>query len=151
MEKKNTNINYKGKTLQELYALSLIGAEFCTEKNEDGITVVDSIKKQLYTKTVLLARLLGTFELPEDTVMSIEQFNNTSDHIPNITGKIRLKTDYELFIDMLNTEIQNKLGIENDIMKRFNDEIKMSTSPENLERLTAMKDDILNKLDEIKK
>ncbi len=151
MDKKNTDIDYKGKTLQELFALSVIGADFCTEKNEVGITVVDSIKKQLYTKTVLLARLLGVFELPEDMVMSIEQFNTVSDHIPNITGKRRLETDYKVFITMLDTEIQNKLSVENDIMKRFDEAVKMSTSPENLEELSKIKNEIFEKLNEIKK
>lgn len=144
-------INYKGTSITELYKFSLIGAENCTEKGEDGITVINSLKKQLYTKTVVVARLLKAVEVKEDEMFSIKEFDDCKISESNIgTGKTRFIEDVKIFKDMLEYEIRNVITRENDIMTRINEAIKAEITPENIEKLNKSKDELIEKLDEMK-
>ncbi|MBE6964568.1 MAG: hypothetical protein E7441_00865 [Ruminococcaceae bacterium] len=144
-------INYKRTSLTELYKLALIGAENCTEKNEDGITVINSLKKQLYIKTVAVGRLLKAVDIKEDEMMSISDFDNCNISESNVgTGKNRFIEDVRVFKAMLEDEIKNVITRENDIMARINEAIKSEVTPENIEKLNKSKDELIEKLDEMK-
>lgn len=145
-------INYKGNTLERLYELALIGADFCTEKNDNGITVVNSLHKQLYMKTVLLSRLLNVIEVADNRVMSLEQYNKSKASINNIEGdgKTRLKADYETFKEMLHEEIQNTITVNNDFLNRLNETIATEMTPENFEKLEQQKNELIEQLNKIK-
>ncbi len=144
-------INYKGTSLTELIKLSLIGAENCTEKNEDGITVINSLKKQLYIKTVAVGRLLKAVDIKEDEMMSISDFDNCNISESNVgTGKNRFIEDVKAFKAMLDDEIRNVITRENDIMTRINEAIKTEITPENIAKLNESKDELIEKLDEMK-
>ena len=143
-----TEINYKGRGISDIYTLALIGADFATEKNENGVTVVNSLKKHLYIKTVLLARLLTALDIPEDKVMSIEQYNNNNVAIADLkgNGKNRLKADFDMFVDMIEDEINNVIACNNDIENRINDSIKTNITPEKIEELIKQKDELIKEL-----
>lgn len=149
---KTKKINYKGTDITELYKLALIGANFSTEKNENGVTVINSLNKELYTETVLCARLLNILDIPNDRVMSLEQYRNSST-ISGFNGKgiERLKEDYRLFISMLDDEIKNCLAIGNDVTNRFNETIAVDMSPEKLEILQKNSKELLSNLKKITK
>ena len=150
MEKAN-KITYRGTDIRELYKLSLIGAENCTEKNEDGITVINSLKKQLYIKTVAVGRLLKAVDIKEDEMMSISDFDNCNISESNVgTGKNRFIEDVRVFKTMLDDEISNILARDNHIMTYVNEAIKSEVTPENIEKLNKSKDELIEKLDEMK-
>lgn len=126
--------DYKKTSIAELYKLSLIGAENCTEKNEDGITVINSLKKQLYIKTVAVGRLLKAVEIKEDEMFSIKEFDDYKISESNVgTGKNRFIEDVKIFRDMLDDEISNILARDNHIMTYVNEAIKSEVTPENIE------------------
>ncbi len=144
-------INYKGTSVTELYKLALIGAENCTEKSEDGITVINSIKKQLYIKTVALGRFLNAVEIKEDEMFSIKEFDDCKISESNVgTGKNRFIEDVKVFKAMLDDEISNILARDNHIMTYVNEAIKSEVTPENIEKLNKSKDELIEKLDELK-
>lgn len=144
----NTEINYKGKKLEDIYALALIGANFITEKSDTGVSVVNSLKKQLYIKTVLLTRLLNVFEIPDDKVMSLEQYNDNNLVVTDFKGKgkVRLVSDYNLFIKMLDDEINNIVVCNNDIENRISYSIKTNFTPEKIEELVKQKEELIKEL-----
>lgn len=143
--------DYKKTSIAELYKLSLIGAENCTEKNEDGITVINSLKKQLYIKTVAVGRLLKAVEIKEDEMFSIKEFDDYKISESNVgTGKNRFIEDVKIFRDMLDDEISNILARDNHIMTYVNEAIKSEVTPENIEKLNKSKDELIEKLDEMK-
>ena len=119
----NKEINYRGMDVEEIYKLALIGADFITEKNDNGVTVINALHKQLYIKSVLLSRFLDVVDLPEDRVISLEQYKVNNFTIDDFKGKgiRRLKADYGLFIDMLNDEINNVTNEKNDALNRLNE------------------------------
>ena len=144
-------INYKGTSLTELYKLALIGAENCTEKSEDGITVINSLKKQLYIKTVAFGRLLKAVEVKENEMFSIKDFDDCKILESNVgTGKNRFIEDVRVFKTMLEDEISNILARDNHIMTYVNEAIKTEVTPENIEKLNKSKDELIEKLDEMK-
>lgn len=148
----NKRIEYKGTDITEIYKLALIGAEFTTEKNENGITLINSLNKELYSKTVLLARLLNVIDVPEDRVMNLEQYKCIDFAVESFScGKNtkRLRADYELFISMLDDEIKNCLSRENDITVRLNETIKTDMSPENLELIRKNSDELISHIEKI--
>ncbi len=132
----NKRIDYKGTDITEIYKLALIGAEFVTEKNENGIALVNSLNKELYTKTVLLARFLKVVDIPEDRVMNLDQYKDNDFTVTSFScGRMtrKLRADYDLFTSMLNDEIRNCLERENDVNIRINEMMAVDLSPENLE------------------
>ena len=149
----NKEINYKGMDITEIYKLALIGADFATDKNDKGITTVNSLNKHLYIKTVLVSRFLNILELPNDRVMSLEQYEKCDDSIDNLKGidVNRLKTDFEIFKDMLNDEINNILACENDAITRFDEEIAISITPEKIKELEKQKDELIAELNKTSK
>lgn len=138
-------INYKGTDLEEIYKLALVGADFVTQKNENGVTGVDTLKKHLYMKTVLLSRFLSVLEISEDRVMSIEQYNKHNFLVEDFKGRgiKRLRLDYEVFIDMFENEINNIILNNNDIMQRFNETLAIEFTPDKLENLKKQQDELL--------
>ncbi len=146
-----SKINYQGTTLEQLYNLALIGADFCTEKNNCGVSVTNTLKKQLYVKTVLLSRLLNVIDIPEDRVMSIEQYNKNKVSLSNIegNGKTKLKSDFKIFKDMLNDEIANTNAVNNDVATRLDDIVKEDLKPENLEVLKSRGEELLTTINSI--
>lgn len=147
---KTKKINYKGTDITELYKLALIGANFAAEKNESGITIINSLNKELYSETVLCARLLNILNIPEDRVMSLEQYRNSSNiNIFKGKGIERLKEDYRLFVSMLDDELKNCLAIGNDVTNRFNETMAVDMSPEKLELLQKNSKELLSNLKKI--
>lgn len=144
-------INYNGTELENIYKLALIGANFVTEKSENGVTTINPVKKHLYIKTTLLSRFLKVLELPGDTVMSLEQFNTHNVAIEDFKGKgiDRLKADFEIFTDMLNDEISNLITCNNDIMNRINETIAIEMTPEKLENLTKQQNELMAELNKV--
>ena len=112
-------VNYNGTDIEEIYKLALIGADFATEKNENGVTLVNTLSKELYAKTVLLARFLKVVDLPEDRVLSIEQYKNNICSVEDFSGKNanKLRAEYNLFMSMLDEEINNCITKENDVSR----------------------------------
>lgn len=149
----NKGITYNGTDIVDIYKLALIGADFATDKNDKGITIINSLNKHLYIKTVLVSRFLNILELPNDRVMSLEQYENYDISIDNFKGTnaARLKMDFKIFKNMLNDEINNILACENDAMARFDKTIAISMTPENIKELNKQKDEIIAKLDEFHK
>ncbi|MBQ6886245.1 MAG: hypothetical protein IJN54_01870 [Lachnospiraceae bacterium] len=145
-------INYKGTDLEEIYKLALVGADFVTEKNENGVTVVDSLKKHLYIKTVLLSRFLSVFELQEDRVMSIEQYNKYNFSAEDFKGRgvKRLRLDYAVFVDMLENEINNIVFNRNDAIQRFNETLAIEFTPDKLENLKKQQDELFAQIQKAK-
>ena len=133
--------------------MALIGADFSTEKNENGITLVNTLSKELYAKTVLLARFLKSVDLPEDRVMSIEQYKNNACTIEDFSGKNanKLKADYNLFTAMLDEEIKNCITRENDVTIRIHEMMAVDLSPENLEVMQKNTKDFTSQLKKIVK
>ncbi|MBO5007400.1 MAG: hypothetical protein J6D26_01025 [Clostridia bacterium] len=149
-----TRVNYKGIDITEIYKLALIGAEFVTEKNENGIMVVNPLSKELYAKTVLLTRFLKVVDLPQDRVMSLEQYKDNDFTVASFAcgrNTRRLKADYDLFTSMLDDEITNRLACENDAMTRFDEAIAFSITPEKIKGLEKQKDELIAKLNKISK
>lgn len=146
----NIEINYKGTKIEDIYALALIGADFCVEKNDNGIAVVNSLNKELYVKTVLMARLLNIIDLSEDRVMSLEMYKGNAISIDELKGRgiKRLKADFLTFNDMLNTEINNLLMAENDCINRINSMIASEITPEKIEQLKEQTDNLLSQVKE---
>ncbi len=146
-------VNYNGTDIEDIYKLALIGADFSTEKNENGITLVNTLSKELYAKTVLLARFLKSVDLPEDRVMSIEQYKNNACTIEDFSGKNanKLKADYNLFTAMLDEEIKNCITRENDVTIRIHEMMAVDLSPENLEVMQKNTKDFTSQLKKIVK
>lgn len=146
----NKEINYKGTKIEDIYALALIGADFCVEKNDGGIAVVNSLNKELYVKTVLASRLLNIVDLPEDRVMSLENHNKISISIDGLKGRgiKRLKADFSIFNDMLNVEINNLLMAENDCINRINNLVANEITPERIEHLKEQTDSLIAQVKE---
>ena len=143
--------DYKKTSIAELYKLSLIGAENCTEKNEDGITVVNSIKKQLYIKTVAVARFLNAVEIKEDEMFSIKEFDDCKISESNVgTGKNHFIEDVRVFKAMLDDEIRNVITRENDFMTRINEAIKTEITPENIAKLNESKNELIATINTMK-
>ena len=144
-------INYKGTKIEDIYKAALIGADFICEQNENGITVVNSFNKQLYIKTILLSRFLNVVELPEDRVMSIEQYSKHNFTVDDFKGRgvKRLKADLETFKDMLDAEISNTLACKNDALVRFNEVIAMEMTPEKLDELKNEQTKIMAEINKI--
>lgn len=149
----NKRIYYRGTDITEIYKLALIGAEFATEKNENGITLVNTLNKELYSKTVLLARLLNVVNVPEDRVMNLEQYKNNACAIEDFSGKnaTKLKADYKLFTAMLDEEIKNCITKENDVAIRIHEMMAVDLSPENLEVMQKNTKDFTAQLKKIVK
>ncbi len=149
----NKRIDYRGTDITEIYKLALIGAEFVTEKNENGITLVNTLHKELYSKTVLLARFLNVVNIPEDKVMNLGYYKNNACSIEDFSGKnaTKLKEDYNLFTSMLDDEIANCLAKENDVTARLNETIKADMSPENLEIMQKNAKEFTSQLKKITK
>lgn len=150
----NKRIDYKGIDITEIYKLALIGADFVTEKNENGIALVNSLNKELYTKTVLLARFLNIINIPEDRVMNLEQYKDNDFTVASFScgrNTRRLKADYDLFTSMLDDEIANCLAKENDVTARLNETIKADMSPENLEIMQKNAKEFTSQLKKITK
>lgn len=149
----NKRIDYKGTDITEIYKLALIGADFATEKNENGIALVNSLNKELYAKTVLLSRFLKVVDLPEDRVMSIEQYKNNACTIEDFSGKNanKLRADYSLFTAMLDEEIKNSVTRENDVTIRIHEMMAVDLSPENLELMQKNTKDFTSQLKKIVK
>ncbi len=149
----NKRIYYKGTDITEIYKLALIGAEFATEKDENGITLVNSLNKELYTKTVLLARFLNVIDLPEDRVMSIEQYKNNGCTIEDFSGKNanKLRANYNLFTAMFDEEIKNYITKENDVTIRMHEMMAVDLSPENLEIMQKNSKEFTSQLKKITK
>lgn len=144
-------INYRATSITELYKLALIGAENCTEKGEDGITVINSLKRQLYIKTVVVSRLLKAVDIKEDEMMSISECDNCKISESNVgIGKNRFIEDVKVFNAMLNAEIQNIVTRENDFMTRINEVIKAEITPENIAKLNESKDELIAKINTMK-
>ncbi len=144
---------YKGTDIEDIYKLALIGADFATEKDENGITVVNTLSKELYAKTVLLARFLKVVDLPEDRVMNIEQYKNNFCSVDDYSGKNKkkLKADYVLFTSMLDEEIKNCITKENDVTIRIHEMMAVDLSPENLEVMQKNSKELLSNLKKITK
>ncbi len=150
----NKRIDYKGTDIAEIYKLALIGAEFATEKNENGIALVNSLNKELYKKTVLLARFLNVINIPEDRVMNLDQYKDNDFTVASFScGRMtrRLRADYDLFTSMLNDEIANCLAKENDVTIRINDMMAADLSPENLEIMQKNAKEFTSQLKKITK
>ncbi len=150
---RTNKINYKGTDVTEIYKLALIGADFATEKNESGITVINSLNKELYAETVLCARFLNIIDIPEDRVMSLDQYRDNYSATERFKGKgiERLKADFDLFASMLDDEIKNCLAIGNDVTNRFNETMAVDMSPEKLEILQKNSKELLTSLKKITK
>lgn len=146
-------IDYKGTDIEDIYKLALIGAEFVTEKNENGITLVNTLKKELYTRTVLLARFLNIIDLPEDMVMNIEQYKSNNYTIEDFSGRnaTKLITDYNLFTAMFDEEISNCMARENDVTVRMHEMMAVDLSPENLELMQKNTKEFTSQLKKITK
>lgn len=146
-------VNYNGTDIEDIYKLALIGAEFATEKNENGIALVNTLSKELYAKTVLLSRFLKVVDLPEDRVMNIEQYKNNACTIEDFSGKSanKLRTDYNLFTAMLDEEIRNCITRENDVAIRIHEMMAVDLSPENLEVMQKNTKDFTSQLKKIVK
>lgn len=146
-------VNYKGTDIEEIYKLALIGAEFATEKNENGVTLVNTLRKELYTKTVLLARFLNIVDLPEDRVMSIEQYKKNNCTVEDFSGRNsnKLRADYALFVSMLDEEIKNCITKENDVTVRIHEMMTVDLSPENLEIIQKNSKELTSQLKKITK
>ena len=144
---------YNGTEIEDIYKLALIGADFATEKDEDGITLVNTLRKELYAKTVLLARFLKVVDLPEDRVMNIEQYKNNFCSIDDYSGrnKKKLKADYALFTSMLDEEIKNCITKENDVTIRIHEMMAVDLSPENLEIMQKTIKEVTSQLKKITK
>ena len=144
---------YKGTDIEDIYKLALIGADFATEKDENGITLVNTLSKELYAKTVLLARFLKVVDLPEDRVMNIEQYKNNVCSIEDFSGKNanKLRADYNLFVSMLDEEISNCITKENDVTIRIHEMMAVDLSPENLELMQKNSKELLSNLKKITK
>lgn len=147
----NKRIDYKGTDITEIYKLALIGAEFVTEKNKNGITLVNSLNKELYMKTVLLARFLNVINIPEDRVMNLEQYKDNDFTVESFGGKDvrKLRADYNMFTSMLDDEIANCLVRENDFTSRLNETIKADMSPENLELIRNNSNELISQIEKI--
>ena len=148
----NKRIDYKGTDITEIYKLALIGADFVTEKNENGIALVNSLNKELYAKTVLLARFLNVINIPEDRVMTLEQYKDNDFTVASFScgrNTRRLKADYDLFTSMLDDEIANCLVRENDVTTRLNETIKADMSPENLELIRNNSNELISQIEKI--
>lgn len=145
-------IDYKGKNIEEIYKLALIGADFITEKNDNGVTVINSLHKQLYISTVLLTRFLDVVELPDNRVLNLEQYNANNYTIDDFKGRgiKRLKADFDLFIEMLNEEISNTINDKNDALNRLNEAMSEMT-PENIENIKKQQDELINELNKLGK
>lgn len=152
MTETKNEINYKGNDIDVIYTHALIGADFATEKNNDGITVVNALRKELFKKTVLLSRLLNVVELPEDKVMSIEQYNIDNCSVDDFKGRgiKRLKADFELFTAMLDTEINNIVNTENDVIRRINDTISTEITPEKIDALKKQQEELIKNINKRK-
>lgn len=152
MNKKfNKDINYNGTQLKDLYALAAIGSEFIVEQNEN-VAVINSLKKQLYMKTVLLSRLLNIVAIAEDKVMSLDEYNTYDITTSDLKGKglKRLMADYAIFVDLLDDEITNLLAIKNDLFNRLDQELKIATTPEALKQLEKQKQEALKMVEDLK-
>ena len=147
----NKEINYKGTKIEDIYALALIGADFSVDKNDNGMAVVNSLNKELYVKTVLMARLLNIIDLPEDRVISLEAYKGNAMSIDELKGRgiKRLKADFSIFNDMLNAEINNLLMAENDCINRINNMITNEITPEKIEQLKEQTDSLLSQVKEV--
>lgn len=130
-------INYKGIDIEDIYKLALIGAGFVTAQTENGTMLVKSLSKELYNKTVLLSRFLNVIDIPNDRVMSLEQYKEKDYTINDFYGKgvNKLKAEYSLFTDMLNAEINNIVSSNNDIVNRLEQFATVEATPENFEVL----------------
>ena len=146
-------VNYKGTDIEEIYKLALIGADFATEKNENGVTLVNTLSKELYAKTVLLARFLKVVDLPENRVLSIEQYKNNICSVEDFSGKNanKLRADYNLFVSMLDEEINNCITKENDVTIRIHEMMAVDLSPENLEIMQKNSKEFTSQLKKITK
>lgn len=144
-------INYNGTDIEEIYKLALIGADFATGKNENGITVIDSLRKELYARTVLLARFLNIISIPEDRVMSLAQYKEYNYDVDSFGGDgiKRLKADYKVFISMLDDEIRNCFARENDVTNRFKETMAVDMSPEKLESLKTHGENLVSVINSI--
>ncbi len=152
MNKKfNKDINYNSTQLEELYTLAIIGSEFIVEQHEN-VAVINSLKKQLYMKTVLLSRLLNIVAIAEDKVMSLDEYNTYDITTNDLKGKglKRLMADYTAFANMLDDEITNLLAIKNDLFNRLDQELKIATTPEALEQLEKQKQEALKMVEDLK-
>lgn len=150
----NKRIDYKGTDITEIYKLALIGAEFITEKNENGIALINSLNKELYTKTVLLARFLNVINIPEDRVINLEQYKDNDFTVASFScgrNTRRFKADYDLFTSMLDDEIANCLAKKNDAITRFDEAIAFSITPEKIKELEKQKDKLITKLNRVGK
>lgn len=155
--------NTKIPTLQRKYELALTGAQFIVEIQND-FAIVNSLYKQLYKMTVIAAEYLHLTERNNE-VISGNEFDDLS--LSNIFGQIKSLTyqtdkdlsgkakailrDYHIFEDMLNTEIENEINRQNDLLSRLDKEVALNATPEMLEQIEQQKQEVFKQIERQKR
>lgn len=141
-------------SLSAKYELALNGANFVVTEY-DGTAVLNSYLYEIFKTKILAVDYLKLTNSAIITDTEYEQLNNRTifdklkkfaKSTDNKTLELKAKkiiADFNLFLNMLDTEINNELNRQNNIMAIIDRQVKQIT-PENIESLQNMKDDILS-------
>ena len=130
-------------TLEEQYEKALIGAAFVLDTN-DGVAMINTYYKQLY-----LMNVLG-----KNTLISEEEYNDlmASDIFGQVADKAKaIAESYNIFKSMFADEINNEKLHQNDVFIRLEEQLKINTTPEMIEKIEQQKSELMDKLNQLGK
>ncbi|MGN0162230.1 MAG: hypothetical protein ACI4EA_01435 [Candidatus Ornithomonoglobus sp.] len=148
-------------SLTRKYELALHGANFIVYE-QDGIATKNSYLYELYVAKVLAVDYLNLLESNILTDDEYDLFNNRSivgslrSFIKNV-GDLslalkakRIISDFKIFKEMLDVEIENEVNRRNDLFNRLDKQLQINLTPENIENLLKTKDDVITQLEQKK-
>lgn len=148
-------------SLTRKYELALHGANFIVYE-QDGIAAKNSYLYELYTAKVLAVDYLNLMDSNILTDDEYNLFNNRSivgslrSFIKNV-GDVslalkakRIISDFNIFKEMLDVEIENEISRKNDLLIRIDKQMQVSLTPENIEKMMKSKDEVIAQLEQKK-
>ncbi len=140
-------------TLEEQYEKALIGAAFVLDTN-DGVAMVNTYYKQLYLMNVLAVDYLHLIDIGKNTLISEEEYNDlmASDIWGQVADKAKaIAESYNIFKSMFADEINNEKLHQNDVFIRLEEQLKINTTPEMIEKIEQQKSELMDKLNQLGK
>ena len=137
-------------TLEEQYEKALIGAAFVLDTN-DGVAMINTYYKQLYLMNVLVVDYLHLIDIGKNTE---EEYNDlmASDILGQVEDKAKaIAESYNIFKSMFADEINNEKLHQNDVFIRLEEQLKINTTPEMIEKIEQQKSELMDKLNQLGK